>query len=223
MRDVTPGRSPNPSPLAPPIGGRHGSWSMAVHEGGWILPDCERPGLCFQYVPVAGANPVFGANRSRRLAKGRGEPGRVEAALRRPYAGGMGTFRLRRAYEPPDGGYRILVDRLWPRGLGKERAALDDWAKDASPSPELRVAFSHKADRFTEFTEHYRHELEAGSAAEGARRLLGIARTHDDVVLLYAARDTVHNHAVVLHDFLREAQHGAVDDPGNEDSPGNED
>jgi uncharacterized protein YeaO (DUF488 family) len=129
----------------------------------------------------------------------------------------MGTFRLMRAYEPPDGGYRILVDRLWPRGLGKERAALDDWAKDAAPSPELRVAFSHKADRFTEFTEHYRHELEAGSAAEGARRLLGIARTHDDVVLLYAARDTVHNHAVVLHEFLREAQQGAADSPGNED------
>ena len=127
----------------------------------------------------------------------------------------MGTFRLLRAYEPADGGYRILVDRLWPRGLGKERAALDDWAKDAAPSTGLRVAFSRKADRFAEFTDHYRHELEAGSAAEGAHRLLGIARKHEDVVLLYAARDTVHNHAVVLLDFLREVQQGTADAPGD--------
>ena len=127
----------------------------------------------------------------------------------------MGTFRLLRAYEPADGGYRILVDRLWPRGLSKERSSLDDWAKDVAPSTGLRVAFSHKAEHFTEFTDHYRHELEAGSAAEGARRLLGIANEHQDVVLVYAARDTVHNHAVVLLDFLREAQQGTGNGPGN--------
>ncbi|WP_411734101.1 DUF488 domain-containing protein [Paeniglutamicibacter sp.] len=126
----------------------------------------------------------------------------------------MGTFRLLRAYEPADGGYRILVDRLWPRGLSKERAALDDWAKDVAPSTALRVAFSHKAERFTEFTDHYRHELELGSAAEGAQRLLGIASEHQDVVLLYAARDTVHNHAVVLLDFLREAQQASLNGTG---------
>ncbi|EMQ97126.1 hypothetical protein ADIAG_03648 [Paeniglutamicibacter gangotriensis Lz1y] len=121
----------------------------------------------------------------------------------------MGTFRLLRAYEPADGGYRILVDRLWPRGLSKERAAIDDWAKDAAPSTPLRVAFSHKAERFTEFTDHYRQELEIGSAADGAERLLGLADEHEDVVLVYAARDTVHNHAVVLIDFLIKAQQAA--------------
>lgn len=127
----------------------------------------------------------------------------------------MGTFRLLRAYEPADGGYRILIDRLWPRGLSKERAALDDWAKDVAPSTELRVAFSHKAEHFTEFTDHYRHELELGSAAAGARRLLEIADQQPDVVLLYAARDIVHNHGKVLLDFLREAQVEAADTMGN--------
>src|SRR6185312_34698 len=121
----------------------------------------------------------------------------------------MGSFRLLRAYEPADGGYRILVDRLWPRGLSKERAAIDDWAKDVAPSPALRVAFSHKAERFTEFSDHYRQELEVGSAAEGAERLLEIAREEDDVVLVYGARDTVHNHAVVLIDFLAGVQQEA--------------
>ena len=123
----------------------------------------------------------------------------------------MGTFRLLRAYEPADGGYRILVDRLWPRGLSKERGAIDDWAKDVAPSPQLRVAFSHKAERFTEFTEHYVQELEAGSAAAGATRLLAIAAEQEDVVLVYAARDTVHNHAVVLIDYLNERRGDATE------------
>lgn len=115
-----------------------------------------------------------------------------------------------RAYEPVNGGYRILVDRLWPRGLSKERGAIDDWAKDVAPSPQLRVAFSHKAERFAEFTEHYVQELEVGSASEGATRLLEIAAQQNDVVLVYAARDTVHNHAVVLIDYLNERQREAA-------------
>ncbi len=118
----------------------------------------------------------------------------------------MGTFRLLRAYEPADGGYRILVDRLWPRGLSKERAVIDDWAKDVAPSPQLRVAFNHKAERFEEFSNHYRQELEVGSAAEGAERLLDIVRKEEDVVLVYGARDTEHNQAVVLLEFLADAQ-----------------
>ncbi|NKG20724.1 DUF488 domain-containing protein [Paeniglutamicibacter terrestris] len=132
----------------------------------------------------------------------------------------MGTFRLLRAYEPADGGYRILIDRLWPRGLSKERAALDDWAKDVAPSTELRVAFSHQTEHFSEFTDHYRHELELGSAAAGASRLLEIAEQQPDVVLLYAARDIVHNHGLVLLDFLRQAQAevaGTMGNPGTAD------
>lgn len=117
-----------------------------------------------------------------------------------------------RAYEPADGGYRVLVDRLWPRGLSKERAAIDDWAKDVAPSAQLRVAFSHKAERFEEFTEHYLHELEVGSAAEGVTRLLQIADEHEDVVLVFGARDTVHNQAVVLIAHLKELQSEAANE-----------
>ncbi|MFJ6417309.1 DUF488 domain-containing protein [Paeniglutamicibacter sp. NPDC091659] len=118
----------------------------------------------------------------------------------------MGNFRLLRAYEPADGGYRILVDRLWPRGISKERAAIDDWAKDVAPSTALRVEFGHMPERFEEFSDIYLHELESGEAAEGARRLLDIAGNEPDVVLVYGARDTVHNHAVVLLDFLERSR-----------------
>ena len=120
----------------------------------------------------------------------------------------MGTFRIMRAYDEPDGGFRVLVDRLWPRGLSKERARLDDWAKDAAPSAELRVAFNHMAERYAEFREHYLQELETGSAAAGAGRLLALAAEHPDMVLLFAARNQENNHALVLRDYLtaRQAQ-----------------
>jgi uncharacterized protein YeaO (DUF488 family) len=114
----------------------------------------------------------------------------------------MGTIRLLRAYEAPDGGFRILVDRLWPRGLAKADAEIDDWAKDAAPSTELRVWFNHRAPRFEEFRDRYVHELEEGEAAAGAARLRDLLREHDDVVFVYATRDTEKNHAVVLRDFL---------------------
>lgn len=114
----------------------------------------------------------------------------------------MGNFRMMRAYDEPDGGYRVLVDRLWPRGLSSERARLDDWAKDAAPSTELRVAFSHTAERFDEFREHYWHELENGAASTGAQRLLELAGEHEDVVLLFAAKEREHNHALVLLEYL---------------------
>lgn len=114
----------------------------------------------------------------------------------------MGGFRVMRAYDEPDGGFRVLVDRLWPRGLSKERAQLDDWAKDAAPSPELRVAFNHQAERFEEFREHYLHELETGAASTGAQRLLALGTEHPDMVLLFAAKDQDHNHARVLLEFL---------------------
>ena len=121
----------------------------------------------------------------------------------------MGTFRIMRAYDDPDGGFRVLVDRLWPRGLSKERAQLDDWAKDAAPSPELRVAFNHMAERYEEFRDHYVQELETGTAAAGAERLLGLAAEHPDVVLLFAARNPERNHALVLLDYLNARQAAA--------------
>ena len=121
----------------------------------------------------------------------------------------MGSFRIMRAYDEPDGGFRVLIDRLWPRGLAKERAQLDDWAKDAAPSTQLRVAFRRKAEHFGEFSDNYWHELELGCAADGAQRLLDLAVQHEDMVLLFAAKDQVHNHAVVLLEYLQERQHEA--------------
>jgi uncharacterized protein YeaO (DUF488 family) len=109
---------------------------------------------------------------------------------------------MKRAYDPalPSDGYRVLVDRLWPRGVSKERAALDEWAKELSPSAELRAWFDHEPSRFPEFRRRYVAELrsERPRLAELRRR----ART-GTLTLVYAAHDTEHNDAVVLRDVLR--------------------
>ena len=116
----------------------------------------------------------------------------------------MGNFRLQRAYEAPNGGYRVLVDRLWPRGVAKEDAELDEWLKDVAPSQELRAWFNHRDHRFEEFRERYIAELVDGAATEAAERLMGLARDHEDIVLVYSTKDEEHNNAVVLLDFLDE-------------------
>lgn len=110
-------------------------------------------------------------------------------------------LRLKRVYDPPDlaDGKRILVDRLWPRGLTRERAALDDWRKDLAPSDGLRRWFAHDPAKWPEFRARYLEELKAQGAA------LSQLRTEAEgevVTLLYGARDTEHNEAVVLHDLL---------------------
>lgn len=111
-------------------------------------------------------------------------------------------FTMKRVYEPTDAadGYRVLVDRLWPRGVRKERAELDEWAKDAAPSPALRTEW-HRADgeRFDEFAARYRAELDENPAAEA---LLAAGREHDRVTLLFGARDARVNHAAVLLGWL---------------------
>ncbi|HEX5468211.1 MAG TPA: DUF488 family protein [Gaiellaceae bacterium] len=111
-------------------------------------------------------------------------------------------MQIRRAYEPADAtdGYRILIDRLWPRGVSKEEARLDEWARDLAPSPELRRWFGHDPARFAEFRQRYRHEL-AGQE-ERLRELRRRAR-EGTVTLVYGARDTEHNDAVVLAELLR--------------------
>lgn len=116
-------------------------------------------------------------------------------------------MRVKRVQEGPadDDGARWLVDRLWPRGISKERAALDDWLKDVAPSPELREWFGHDPERFTEFAERYRAELDDSAAAQRLRARL---RDVDAATLLYAAKDPEHNHAVVLLDWLREHRSG---------------
>jgi uncharacterized protein YeaO (DUF488 family) len=112
------------------------------------------------------------------------------------------TLRTKRIYEDPepDDGYRVLVDRLWPRGVSKDRAALDQWLKEVAPSPELRTWFDHRADRFAEFARRYTAELDANPAVAELRTLLD---THPTVTLLYGARDAEINHAVVLASVVR--------------------
>ena len=112
------------------------------------------------------------------------------------------TIHLKRIYDPPskDDGARVLVDRLWPRGIRKEAAKLTVWLKDIAPSAELREWFGHDPARFDEFSRRYRAELAAnGDAVEAINELL----KHGAVTLLYAAHDTAHNQAVVLADFLK--------------------
>jgi len=110
-------------------------------------------------------------------------------------------LRLKRAYEPaePDDGVRILVDRLWPRGVSKAKAALDEWVKDVAPSTELRKWFGHDPARWAEFQRRYRAELRGQS--ETLDRIRGLARTQV-VTLVYSAHDEEHNDAVVLRAVL---------------------
>ena len=106
-------------------------------------------------------------------------------------------LRLKRAYEPSSrsDGKRILVDRLWPRGLSRKDAAVDEWLKDVAPSAELRKWFGHDPERWPEFRRRYRHELRAHD--DLVRRIAALARRRR-VTLVYSARDEVHNDAVVL-------------------------
>ena len=95
---------------------------------------------------------------------------------------------------------RFLVERLWPRGVKKEALQLDAWLKDVAPSQELRTWYSHRVERWPEFRKRYLAELRAN--AEAWKPLLEAAR-RGNVTLLYAARDTEHNSALLLRDFLR--------------------
>ena len=111
--------------------------------------------------------------------------------------------RVRRVYEPPaaDDGVRVLVDRLWPRGLAKDAAHVDEWLKDVAPSPELRRWFGHDPDRFTEFARRYRAELAAPPAGHALARLRDLTG-QGPVTLLTATRDVAHSHAAVLAKLL---------------------
>jgi uncharacterized protein YeaO (DUF488 family) len=113
----------------------------------------------------------------------------------------MAEIRLKRAYEKPapDDGLRVLVERLWPRGLSKERAAVDLWMKDIAPSPELRRWFNHDLAKWDEFQMRYRTELRQKKDAVDELREKCRHRT---VTLVYAARDEKHNSALLLRDYL---------------------
>ena len=116
-------------------------------------------------------------------------------------------FRIKRTYDAPvrGDGRRILVERLWPRGMKKEDLDADAWMEEVAPSTRLRQWFGHETDRWEEFRRRYRKELDANPAAW--EPLLDAGRRHT-VTLLYSAHDVVHNSAVVLRDYLMERQVG---------------
>jgi uncharacterized protein YeaO (DUF488 family) len=113
-------------------------------------------------------------------------------------------FRIKRAYEPPapEDGLRVLVDRLWPRGLSKEAAAIDEWRKDVAPSSELRKWFGHDPKRWATFKARYREELRTPERSAGLEHLRALGR-EQSVTLLFAARDETHNHAAALLEVLK--------------------
>jgi uncharacterized protein YeaO (DUF488 family) len=116
-----------------------------------------------------------------------------------------GDLHIKRVYEPssPQDGARILVDRVWPRGVTKEEAALTLWLKEVAPSTELRKWFGHDPARFDEFRRNYRAELDANPGA--IKQLLGFVKA-GRTTLLYGAKDEVHNQARVLADYLNDAR-----------------
>jgi len=115
-------------------------------------------------------------------------------------------LRLKRVYEPaaPEDGVRVLIDRLWPRGLTKEKAAIDHWIKDIAPSTELRKWFGHDPDRWPEFRNRYMKELRQHEALLIQIRDLAKEGT---VTLLFGAHDEKHNDAVVLQEVLVKGMH----------------
>ena len=120
-------------------------------------------------------------------------------------------IRIKRAYEPAAAGdgYRVLIDRLWPRGLRKDDAHLDAWVKELAPSDELRRWFGHDPGKFPGFRERYQRELR-GEAARPAVAELARRAAHETVTLVYAAHDESHNNAVVLaRELERKGKRGA--------------
>lgn len=116
------------------------------------------------------------------------------------------VIAIKRVYVDPaeSDGTRVLVDRLWPRGMSHARAALAEWCKDAAPSTRLRTWWRHDPQRLDEFADRYRHELDTDPAASAAvAHLLEIAR-RGPLTLIYAAKDPETNHALVLAEYLRE-------------------
>jgi uncharacterized protein YeaO (DUF488 family) len=116
---------------------------------------------------------------------------------------GATMIKIKRVYEKPakEDGWRVLVDRLWPRGMKKEAAHLDVWMKDVAPSDALRKWFGHKPEKWSEFQKKYRSEL--GKKKELVAELKKMAKEHGTVTLLYGAKDEEHNQAVVLADALK--------------------
>ncbi|WP_144513753.1 DUF488 domain-containing protein [Bacillus sp. FJAT-22090] len=115
------------------------------------------------------------------------------------------VVKLKRAYEEPstEDGIRILVDRLWPRGVTKEELRIDHWLKEIAPSNELRKWFNHEEDKFDEFKTKYKKELKQAQLKE---LLQLITESKKDVTLIYGAKNVEYNHAIVLKEMLEESK-----------------
>ena len=114
------------------------------------------------------------------------------------------ALQIKRIYESfqESDGIRLLVDRLWPRGISKERAHLDGWVKELAPSQQLRIWFGHKAENFGKFAMLYRTELDTNAKAQAAARQVIHQSKENMVTLLYGAKDPQINHAVILKEYL---------------------
>ncbi|MHB8417549.1 MAG: DUF488 domain-containing protein [Myxococcales bacterium] len=114
-------------------------------------------------------------------------------------------IRIKRTYDPPEpgDGQRLLVERLWPRGMKKEALAMDGWLKEVAPTTELRHWFGHQVERWEEFRRRYQRELDGNP--DGWRPILAAAG-RGPVTLLYSAHDEEHNGALVLRDYLSERE-----------------
>ncbi|HKU32156.1 DUF488 domain-containing protein [Arthrobacter sp. NyZ413] len=119
------------------------------------------------------------------------------------------VFVIKRIYDEAadDDGYRVLVDRLWPRGVSKDDAHLDLWLKEIAPSPPLRKEFGHMEEHFADFKHHYEAELESNPAVD---QLLDLADGKNRVTLLYGAKDPEINHAKVLLEYLEDSKRGSA-------------
>src|SRR5699024_4598207 len=115
------------------------------------------------------------------------------------------AVQIKRIYEKvtEDDGVRVLVDRVWPRGVSKEKAQLDHWMKEVAPSNELRKWFGHDPEKYETFKKRYKEELKSGDQAEQLAELKQLTKAHDKhILLLYAAKDEEHNQAKVLKEIL---------------------
>ncbi|HWP93068.1 MAG TPA: DUF488 domain-containing protein [Thermodesulfobacteriota bacterium] len=114
-------------------------------------------------------------------------------------------IKIKRAYDKArkDDGTRVLVDRLWPRGLKKEEIKIDLWLKEIAPSNELRKWFSHDPQRWKEFCKRYKEELKRDEKRDAIKKLVEIAE-RENLILVYGAKDEEHNNAVVVKEFIED-------------------
>lgn len=124
-------------------------------------------------------------------------------------------IRLKRAYQPPgpDDGYRVLVDRVWPRGVDRESLKLDEWMRDIAPSADLRTWYGHHVENWPAFRSQYLGELLHGAARPALDALVDVSKHHRVLTLVFGARDVDHSQAVVLRDALEFARRLALPSP----------